>query len=77
MYLPKIASFINFKLPIEIFKKSTLSDMRHLKTYMYVNFQQNRVNISVKSVQKIANCTNLQLAIRISKNNAFQTCTTP
>ena len=27
--------------------------------------------------QKIANCINLQLAIRISKNHALHTCTTP
>ena len=57
------------------------------KTYMYINFQQNRVRRSVKTVhtnlylQKLANCiTNcihLQLAIRISKNHAFGTCTTP
>ena len=31
-------------------KKKTLSDMRHRKTYMYVNFQQNWVNRSVKTV---------------------------
>ena len=28
-------------------------------------------------LQKIANCINLQLAIRILKNPAFRTCTTP
>ena len=28
-------------------------------------------------LQKIANCINLQLAIRILKNQAFRTCTTP
>ena len=28
-------------------------------------------------LQKNANCINLQLAIRISKNQAFKTCTTP
>ena len=32
------------------FQKSTLSDKRHRKTYVYVNFQQNRVNRSVKTV---------------------------
>ena len=47
--------------------------MRHRKTYMYVNFQQNRVNRSVKTVHtnlfaNNANCINLQLAIRILKN---------
>ena len=28
-------------------------------------------------LQKFANCINLQLASRISKNHAFRTCTTP
>ena len=56
--------------------------MRHRKTYMYVNFQQNRVNRSVKTVHtnlfaKNANCINLQFAIKISKNHAFWTCATP
>ena len=56
--------------------------MHHRKTYMYINFQQNRVSRSVKTVHtnlfaKFANCINLQLAIRISKNHAFRTCTTP
>ena len=32
------------------FFKSSLSDMHHRKTYMYINFQQNRVSRSVKSV---------------------------
>ena len=62
--------------------KSTLSDMHHRKTYVYINFQQNRVSRSVKTVHtnlfiKICKCINLQLAIRISKNHAFRTCTTP
>ena len=48
--------------------------MRHGKTYMYVNFQQNRVNRSVKTVHtnlfaKNGNCINLQLAIKISKKS--------
>ena len=37
-------------VPILIFKKSTLSDMHHRKTYMYINFQQNRASRSVKTV---------------------------
>ena len=41
---------------------------------MYINFQQNRVSRSVKAVhtiylQKIANCINLQIAIRIFKKS--------
>ena len=44
LYLQKIASCIDLQLPIKILKKSVLLDMHHHKTYMYVNFQQNRVN---------------------------------
>ena len=56
--------------------------MHHRKTYMYNNFQQNRVGRSVKTVHtnlfaKFLICINLQLAIRISKNHAFRTCTAP
>ena len=32
------------------FQKSTLSDMHHRKTYLHINFQQNRVTRSVKTV---------------------------
>ena len=55
---------------------------------MYINFQQNRANGSVitvhtnvfaknRKLHKFLICINLQLAIRISKNHAFQTCTAP
>ena len=43
---------------------------------MYNNFQQNRVSRSVKTMHKFI-CKNLQLAIRILENHAFQTCTAP
>ena len=33
-------------------KKLIISDMRHRKTYMYINFQQNRVSRSAKTVPK-------------------------
>ena len=62
------------------YKKLSLSDIHHRKTYMYINFQQNRVgsqNVHTNYLQKNANCINLQLAIRILKNHAFLTCTTP
>ena len=61
------------------FETKLLSDMHHRITYLYINFQQNRVSRSVKTVHTslFANCINLQLAIRISKNHAFRTCTTP
>ena len=50
LFPPKKASCINWQLPIVIFKKSTLSDMHHRKTYMYISFQQNRASRSVKTV---------------------------
>ena len=57
------------------FETKLLSDMHHRITYLYINFQQNRVNRSVKTVHTslFANCINLQLAIRIFKNHAFRT----
>ena len=53
--------------------------MHHRKRYMYINFQQNRVSRSVKTVDTnlFAKFFNLPLAIRILKNHAFRTCTTP
>ena len=48
---------------------------------MYINFQQNRVSRAVKTVhtslQKSSNYINLHLSIKILKNHAFRTCTTP
>ena len=47
---------------------------------MYINFQQNWVGRSVKTVhtnvfaKKNANCINLQLAIRILKNHVLHVC---
>ena len=72
-YLQKYATYnLNFETKL-------LSDMHHRITYLYINFQQNRVSRSVKTVHTslFANCIDLQLAIRISKNHAFRTCTTP
>ena len=48
---------------ISIFSKIGLVDQSKLCTQIYL--------------QKFANCINLQLAIRISKNHVFRTCTTP
>ena len=33
-----------FAITNSIFFKSTISDVHHRKTYMYINFQQNRVS---------------------------------
>ena len=64
------------------FETKLFSDMHHRITYLYINFQQNRVSRSVKTVHtsSFANICKLhefQLAIRILKNHAFRTCTTP
>ena len=45
-----MASCINLQLPIVILKNSTLLDMHHRITSMYIKFQQNRVSRSVKTV---------------------------
>ena len=71
IYLQKIASCINLQLPIVILKKSTLSNMHHRKTYMYINFQQNRVSRSVKNVHTYLFAKNRKLhkfASNILKN---------
>ena len=68
----KIARCITLQLRIVFFKKSIISDMRHRKTYMHINFQQNRVSRSVKTVHtnlfanklQIASICNLQLEFR-------------
>ena len=67
----EIAICINLQLPLVILKR------HHHKTYMYINFQQNRVSRSVKTVHTNY-LQNLQLAVSISKNHSFEwTCTTP
>ena len=47
IYLQIIARCTNLQLLIVVMKKSILLEMNHHETYMYINFQQNRVNRSV------------------------------
>ena len=49
--LLKIACCINLQLPILFFDKSIKSDMHHRITYIYINFQQNWVSRSIKTVR--------------------------
>ena len=56
--------------------------MHHRKTHMCINFQQNRVGRSVKTVHtnlfaKVCKLHKFATAIKISKNHAFRTNTTP
>ena len=78
-YLQKIRKLHKCATYNSNFETKLLSDMHHRITYLYINFQQNRVSRSVKTVHTslFANCINLHIAIRISKNHAFLTCTTP
>ena len=62
------------QMPVVILKKSSISDMRHLKTYNYLNFQQNWVSRSVKTIHtnvfaKIISCIGLQIPIVFSKKS--------
>ena len=50
IYLHNIASCINLQLPMVTLEKTILLDMHHHKTYMYINFQQNRVKTQVITV---------------------------
>ena len=70
-YLQKNRKLHNYATYNSNFKTKLFSDMHHRITYLHINFQQNRVSRFVKTVH-----TNL-FAIRISKNQAFRTCTTP
>ena len=75
-YLHNIASCIDLQLPIVIWKKIIILDVHHHKTYMCINFQQNRVETQVATVltslfAKNASCINLQLPIIFFENFAL------
>ena len=81
IYLPKNCKLHKFAtILIILFQKSITSDMHPHKTYMYINFQQNRICRSVITVhpnvlaKKIASFINLQLPIEDFKNRLIQTC---
>ena len=68
IYLPKNFMLHKFAITKTIFLKSIISDIIHRITYMYINFHQNRVSRSVKTVRTIifaknTICINLQLPI--------------
>ena len=44
IYFQKVASHHKFATTNRNFLKSILLEMHHHKTYMYINFQQNRAN---------------------------------
>ena len=61
-YLHNIASCIDLQLPIVIWKKIIILDMHHHKTYMCINFQQNRVETQVITVLTSLFAKKLQVA---------------
>ena len=82
MYSPKeIASYMNLQLPIKKFKNRLFQTCITVKRTCISIFSQIGLVDQSKPcpqvyLQNIANCINFQLAIRISKNHAFRTCTT-
>ena len=71
IYLQKIASCINLQLPIVFFKESIMSDMHRHEAYMSINFQQNRVSRSVKTVHIYLFTKNHKLHKFASTNSNF------
>ena len=70
-YLHNIASCIDLQLPIVIWKKIIILDMHHHKTYMCINFQQNRVETQVVTVLTSLFAKKLQLHKFATTNNIF------
>ena len=73
-YLRKIVSCIIMQLTIRISKTKLLSDMNHRITYLHLNFQQNRVSRSVKTVHTnlfAKNCKLHQLQLEFRKIKPF------
>ena len=69
----KIASCINMQLAIVILKeKSIISNIHHRKTYMLINFQQNRVSRSVKTVRTNIFAKNCKLHTFATTNSIFK-----
>ena len=82
LFAKNIASCINLLLRIIIFKNRLFQTCIIVKrTYTSIFSKIGLVDQSKPCtqiyLQKNANCINLQLAIRILKNHAFRTCTTP
>ena len=73
---------MNLQLPIKVFKNRIFQTCIIVKRTCISIFSQIGLVDQSKPctqiyLQKFANCINLQLAIRISKNHAFRKCTTP
>ena len=67
IYLHNIAICLDLQLPIVFFFKSIILGMHHHKTYMCINFQQNRVETKVVTVLKLK--ANINLAFKNSEKH--------
>ena len=67
LFPPKNRKLHKFVTTTSNFEKSIILEMCHCKTYMYIHFQQNRANRSVKTVH-----TNL--FAKNCKLHKFATC---
>ena len=81
-YLQKIVSCMNMQLTIRILKPNFFQTcIIGQRTCISIFSKFGLVDLSKPCTQVylqiFPNCINLQLAIRISKNHAFRTCTTP
>ena len=81
IYLQKTASCINLQLQIKDFKNQLFQKCGVVKgTCMSIFSKIGLIDQSKSCTQiylpKNANCINLPIAIRISKNHTFPTCTT-
>ena len=74
MLLPKCKHLVTYGifLPLSMLKTGCTSSL----LLSLPKYNQSKPCTQVY-FQKFENCINLQLAIRISKNHAFRTCTTP
>ena len=69
---PKNRKLHKFVTTSNNFKKSTLSDKHHLKTYVHINFQQNWVSRSVKTVYTNLFSKNCKLHKFATTNSNFE-----
>ena len=72
IYLQKIACCLKLQLLMLFFVKSIISDMHHRISYMYINFQQNQVSKSVKTVHTNLCAKNCQLHTFVTCNLNFE-----
>ena len=72
LFAKKIGGCTNLQLQIINLKKSIMSNMHHCITYMYINFQPNRVSRSVKAVHAYLFANNSKLHKFATTNSNFE-----